>query len=162
MDGFFPITTQTIATTSTSTRIEPEHDWPASTSAYTLTETQFSCSMIRMLPRPTCHLPKTLNQCQSQWDAYVPINLAPAPTRPPHCDVDDGPWNGRSLPSCAIPYDSAIESWSSYVSQVTSPGCTQASIGGALCGSVIDKYDRQGNQVFQPSVAVTAPYFSAG
>ncbi|KAK5112569.1 hypothetical protein LTR85_011261 [Meristemomyces frigidus] len=161
MDGLFAISTETIDTTSISTYIGAANRATTSSAIYTETSYLYTTPN-NTLPSPTCHLPSSVSQCQSQWDAFITTNLVPAPTVPPHCDIGAGELNTRSVPACAIAYQSAETSYYSYISQAPSPECTQASIGGALCSGIRENYVRQGNGVFEAEVEGYYEYFSAG
>ncbi|KAK4540417.1 hypothetical protein LTR36_009274 [Oleoguttula mirabilis] len=161
MDGLFAISTETLDTTYLSTYIATAG--LASTSTGTYTGTSYSyATPNNTLPTPTCYLPRSVSQCQSEWDAFITTNLMPAPTPPPHCDIDAGIMNSRSVPPCAVAYQSAGDSYASYTALASSPLCTQASIGGALCSSIRDNYVHQANYVFGPEIAQEAEFFSAG
>lgn len=146
VNGGFTISTQDIDTTSTTVRTQSSY--AGETDTYTNTITLYSSSTVEgageVPPKPTCKLPTVVPDCQNKWETWITSNLEPAPTPPPHCDVNAGfLQNTNSVPPCAKSY-SAVEA--SYYSKyegsdaVSAPLCTAASISGSLCQSVRDAY----------------------
>lgn len=165
MDGGFTISTEIIDTTSTN--IQTYESEAASTYIYTTTITQETTfeSTVSVPPKPSCTLPSVVPQCESEWTSWISTQLVPAPTPPPHCDIGAGFMNNRTVPPCAITYSEAEASWESLVGtdpEVSSPACTAASIGGALCSSIVDNYANNENAVFEPTLAQEAFFFSQG
>ncbi|KAI7480514.1 hypothetical protein KC351_g6949 [Hortaea werneckii] len=160
-DGAFAIETKTIDTTSLGTLTGAPRSGYTSSNTYTgtISSTSFATNT---LPRPTCYLPSQVSQCEQQWESWISIQLTPAPTPPPHCDIGAGMIDGRPRPGCALQYEQQGASWSSLVSARGPPICSQASIGDALCESVRENYVRDENYAFKPKDAADAPYFSAG
>ena len=96
--------------------------------------------------QPTCTLPTYVPECQSSWEAYLSVTYAaPVRTAPAGCGnytYADTRIQSSSCEARLSAYSAAqlSRSWVLDHNDAASPFCTQASITGALCSSIVGDF----------------------
>jgi hypothetical protein len=92
--------------------------------------------------QPTCVLPSRVPECQSSWEGWISGIYGTFPAVPDDCVTYEYEAKSRQPLSCQAPrssYSNAGLVMDSYIGQGR-PICTQASVTGALCSSLVNNF----------------------
>jgi hypothetical protein len=153
---------QTTFTTVTETSVEymPLTSSPTSTieKVFTWNNGYITSLFNGTIAQPTCVLPTLVAECQSSWETWVSQKYESYPEAPTECSSYEYKAVSLQPPSCQAPlssYDYAVSVVGEHHYR-SPPPCTQATVTGTLCSTLVSDFLRTAKYYNQQTDGVVA------